>query len=303
MGWSILWIMMLHFTFNQIKPLGFIAQYGFAGVDIFIMVSGFGLYCSLDKDSDILHFYKKRVLRIFPTYYLIGYVDHLLFFHDNFLTFLYKYTTIGFWTGNSYAEWFVPSILMLYLISPLIKMIIDRKWFVILGFITFILFLIAYYFTDKEYIFDRAHFFFIYRIPAFIFGMLCAYWIKQNASNKYYFIFLIAGIPCFLHFFPQHHYLYIYKYYSLAFLLPLFTFLMILLSKITKFTYPLLSKIGQASLEIYLIQGMFFALVLNGVTSVYPTYHDTISFLMIITSVIIGIVVHWAIQKIGIHHL
>ena len=66
MGWSILWIMMLHFTFNQIKPLGFIAQYGFAGVDIFIFVSGFGLFFSLDKNDDLITFYRKRLLRIFP---------------------------------------------------------------------------------------------------------------------------------------------------------------------------------------------------------------------------------------------
>ena len=30
MGCAIVWIMMLHFTFTQIKPLGFVAQYGFA---------------------------------------------------------------------------------------------------------------------------------------------------------------------------------------------------------------------------------------------------------------------------------
>ena len=37
MGWAIVWIMMLHFTFITIKPLGFIAQYGFAGVVIFML--------------------------------------------------------------------------------------------------------------------------------------------------------------------------------------------------------------------------------------------------------------------------
>ena len=62
MGWSILWIMMLHFTFNQIKPLGFIAQYGFAGVDIFLFVSGFGLFYSLDKDDNLVSFYRKMLL-------------------------------------------------------------------------------------------------------------------------------------------------------------------------------------------------------------------------------------------------
>ena len=68
MGWAIVWIMMLHFTFTQIKPLGFIAQYGFAGVEIFMLVSGLGLFFSLDKDINIGHFYRRRLLRIFPTY-------------------------------------------------------------------------------------------------------------------------------------------------------------------------------------------------------------------------------------------
>jgi len=54
MGWAILWIMMLHFTFTQIKPLGFIAQYRFACVEIFPFVSGFELFNSLDKADSIL---------------------------------------------------------------------------------------------------------------------------------------------------------------------------------------------------------------------------------------------------------
>ena len=95
MGWSILWIMMLHFTFNQIKPLGFISQYGFAGVDIFLFVSGFGLFHSLDKDDNLVRFYRKRLLRIFPTYYILGFITNLLLTHDDIQTFLFRYSTIG----------------------------------------------------------------------------------------------------------------------------------------------------------------------------------------------------------------
>lgn len=72
MGWAIVWIMMLHFTFTQINPLGFLAQYGFAGVDIFMMVSGLGLFFSIDKNKSIGRYYKRRILRIFPTYYILG---------------------------------------------------------------------------------------------------------------------------------------------------------------------------------------------------------------------------------------
>ena len=92
MGYSILWIMMLHFTFTQVKPLGFVAQYGFAGVEIFMMVSGFGLFFSLDKDASLKRFYKKRLLRIFPTYYILGIFWSLLLYHDNLLQYLFRIT-------------------------------------------------------------------------------------------------------------------------------------------------------------------------------------------------------------------
>ena len=300
MGWSILWIMMLHFTFNQIGPLGFIAQYGYAGVDIFLFVSGFGLFYSLDKDDNLVKYYRKRLLRIFPTYYIIGFIINLLITHDDILSYVFKYTTIGFWIGKEYAEWFIPSIILLYLIAPLIKIIIDKKWFILICIFVTCIYVIAYYFTDKEHILDRSHFFLLYRIPAFVFGMICAYWLKNNMPNKYFLYILLLGLPFFIYFYPFHHQIYNFKYYSLAFLLPLFVTIFIIISKYTIWTSPIFKKIGSASLEIYLIQGYFFTLVLNGTLSAYSEWHDLLSILMIITSTLLGIASHWLIDKIGI---
>lgn len=300
MGWSILWIMMLHFTFNQIKPLGFIAQYGFAGVDIFIFVSGFGLFFSLDKNDDLITFYRKRLLRIFPTYYIIGFITNLLLTHDDILTFIFRYSTIGFWIGKDYADWFIPSIILLYLFAPYIKKFIDKNCFLFLGTLAFFIYIIAYYFADKEQILDRSHFFLLYRLPAFLFGMICAYWLKNNISNNYFLFLLLLGLPFFIYLYPLHHQIYNFKYYSLAFLLPLFVTIFIVLSKYIKWISPLLKKMGIASLEIYLVQGMFFSLVINGATSIYPEWHDTLSILMIIASTLLGIITHWLIDKSGI---
>lgn len=118
MGWAIVWIMMLHFTFINIKPLGFIAQYGFAGVDIFMLVSGFGLYFSLDQNSKIHSYFRRRVIRIFTTYYLIGIISSLILFHDTITSYIFRYSTIGFWTNGLYWEWYIPSIVVLYLLAP-----------------------------------------------------------------------------------------------------------------------------------------------------------------------------------------
>ena len=158
----------------------------------------------------------------------------------------------------------------------------------------------AFYLTDKEHILDRLHFFLLYRIPAFVFGMICAYWLKNNYSIRFFLAIMFLGIPFFLYFYPFHHLIYTFKYYSLAFLLPFFVTTLILLSKKLKWLLYILKKMGVASLEIYLIQGMFFTLVINGVISIYPEWHDILSILMIIASSILGITAHWLIDKSGI---
>lgn len=320
MGLSILWIMMLHFTFTQVTPLGFVAQYGFAGVDIFMFVSGLGLFYSLDKNSDPLQFYKKRLLRIFPTYYIIGFFDNIIVEHDSFLTFLFRYTTIGYWTGHIYAGWFIPSIIFLYLVAPLIKYVIDKKWFVLTTIAIVLTFVSAYYFADKEHILDRSHFFLLYRIPAFVFGMVCAYWIKNGKPVRWYYYVMLIGVPFFIWFFPQHHQVYNFKYFSLAFLMPLFVLCFTMLSKYTSFIkhkhdelcmmhyascmmHDALKKMGQASLEIYLIQGIFFTFVIEGKTAAYPAWHDTLTIGMIIACTALGIAAHWLIDKMGFQRL
>ena len=298
MGWSILWIMMLHFTFTQIKPLGFIAQYGFAGVDIFMLVSGLGLYYSLHSNHNILQFYKKRLLRIFPTYYFLGFFTCILFFQDSITNYLYRFSTLGFWTGGLYWEWYIPSIVILYLLSPFLKYLLDKRYFILLFCLCISILVITYYMICQGDIIDRAHFFFLYRIPAFVLGMVCAYWIKNNISTKYYYAFLWAGIPFFICFFPQHHQIYNFKYFSLLFLLPLFTIVFILISKHINCINPIIKMIGNASLEIYLVQTIFFYAIINKLIIISPMWHDTITVLLIFFCCYTGIVAHWIIDKL-----
>ena len=304
MGYAIIWIMMLHFTFTQIKPIGFIAQYGFAGVDIFMMMSGLGLYFSLEKDNNICHFYKKRFLRIFPTYYFLGIFSSIFIHQDNFQTYLFRYSTIGFWTGGVFGEWYIPSIVFLYIFAPFIKKIFDKRHLSLILFINIVILIAAYVIVVKELLpkYDP-HFFFLYRIPAFIFGMTCAYWIKNDISSKYYRYLFIAGIPIFIMLFPKHHYTYNYKYLSLLFLLPAFTIIFLYVSKLIHWINPIIAKLGNASLEIYLIQGIFSTAILDNILILPDNLHDILAILLIITSSVLGITIHWLIGKSNINRL
>lgn len=301
MGWAIVWIMMLHFTFMQIKPLGFIAQYGFAGVEIFMMVSGLGLYFSLDKDGRLSHFYKKRLLRIFPTYYLLGIFGSLLLYHDTLWEYLFRYSTIGFWTGGIYAEWYIPSIVALYLVAPFIKQLIDRRWYWITGLMCLLLLAASYIVVAGEYVGKgEAHFFLLYRVPAFVLGMMCGYWIRHGITSRYYWLLLIAGLPFFAMLYPHHHEVYNYKYFSLLFLLPLTVVIFTGMSKVIHWINPMMAEIGKASLEVYIIQGMFFHALLTGLITIPAPWHDAATVGFMVLSTALGIFAHWAIEKSGI---
>lgn len=45
---------------------------GSVGVEFFVFLSGVGLYFSMSKDSNILHFFQKRIKRILPAYLMVA---------------------------------------------------------------------------------------------------------------------------------------------------------------------------------------------------------------------------------------
>lgn len=298
MGWAIIWIMMLHFTFHQVSVLGFVSQYGYAGVDIFMLVSGFGLFHSLEKDSRLTAFYSKRILRIFPTYYILGGFACLFLFHDSIITYLFRCSTIGFWTGGPYWEWYIPSIIAFYWVAPFLKKLIDQKRWFLIGMLVSVIMLLSYIVIARELVEAKnPHFFMLYRFPAFMFGMLCAYWMKKGISMRVFWFILLVGLPCFVMLFPHHHEIYNYKYLSLLFLLPMFTVCFIFISKQFGIFNPLIAHIGKASLEVYLIQNIFFNAIIDGRISIPSTWHDAITLALIVVSSLLGIFSHWVIEK------
>ncbi len=292
MGWSILWIMMLHFRFITLTPLGFVAQYGFAGVDIFMFVSGLGLYYSLSKSQELIPFYKKRLKRIFPVYYFIGIFASILLFDDNLATYLFRYTTIGYWIGAPFFEWYIPSLMLCYLLAPIAFRMINGWQRYLLSALIMAIVVLSFFAAEHQFFSPRDHFFTLYRIPAFLSGMFTGYLLKQKASARFYLVWLLAGIPLFAYFFPRHHVIYEFKYYSLFFMLPTFMLVFCLLSKLLKRTSVLIRQMGDASLEIYLIQTLFFTAIIHEFILIPPVWHDAVTCLLILGCSVTGILLH-----------
>lgn len=122
MGFAILWVMYFHIPMNFVTEVGwFIHRIGFYGVDIFLFLSGLGVYYSLTKRPNVLRFYGARIARILPAYIIVACVSYCLLRLDkaSALDFFYYISGVGYWTRHTRFDWYIPTQLAFYLITPL----------------------------------------------------------------------------------------------------------------------------------------------------------------------------------------
>ena len=138
-GLSIIGIIIFHFcesTIGQKTGDGF---YRFAllydrifsssGVEIFLFLSGMGLFYSMKKNSNVLQFYSKRFRRVLIPYLIFGSVYWLIndfvLHHKVFGDFIANFLLISVWTKGIRRFWFVSFILILYIVFPLFFKLLD----------------------------------------------------------------------------------------------------------------------------------------------------------------------------------
>ncbi len=137
MGFSILYIMLFHLCENFELLLGRapavlqpMIRTGSSGVEMFLFLSGIGLYYSYSKDPDTLRFWKKRLKAILIPYVILA-LPYLLW-----QDFIYTKDGIGwflkdFFMLTSFAQrnrqcWYVALILLLYFAFPLFYRIMEK---------------------------------------------------------------------------------------------------------------------------------------------------------------------------------
>ena len=162
MGVAILMIMFFHIEkFHAVSEHPLISQSilyqfiqnGNSGVDVFVFLSGMGIYFAWSKRPELLSFYRKRVLRILPTYLVISGLYWLILMLKRYL-YLDLGSFIKLWianvscytwlTENCRVFWYIPFQIVLYLVSPLILTLFSKnKWirygnFIFMCFLCFI---------------------------------------------------------------------------------------------------------------------------------------------------------------------
>lgn len=94
--------------------------WGSSGVDVFCLLSGFGLFYSLEKNLKLSQYYKKRVIRVYVPFLLITIPGYLFFLKISIKKCLIKWTTLYLWVSGNDGTWFVSFIIVMYLLSPII---------------------------------------------------------------------------------------------------------------------------------------------------------------------------------------
>lgn len=99
MGISILLIMMFHVGFFKC---------GYIGVEFFLLISAIGLFFSLSKDQRLIPFYKKRLIRILPAYFIVAIPTFIYLQGGNFDFGQLLYDLAGLYILDSHRYlWFV----------------------------------------------------------------------------------------------------------------------------------------------------------------------------------------------------
>lgn len=208
-GIATLWIGLFHsgkltmsqFTGNSfiVDSFKFFRDSGNVGVDIFLFLSGIGLFFSFSSDSRIGSFWKKRFMRVLPTAFLIV-VIMVSFryvygkYNDGLLHYLSRITfTYFYWKGER-VFWFISLILVLYLLFPLFYKVIERfRW---KGMLAMVVLIIVFNFTL------RAVFPTVYsnievalcRIPVFIIGIWAGRFVKEKRVIDRRWLWVVLGV-------------------------------------------------------------------------------------------------------------
>lgn len=262
MGVAMLWVMLFHayeFHFG-VFALDAVKQLGFGGVDLFILLSGLGLYGSIVRRKESFpRYFLRRCQRVLPGYWLVvGLYSLWLRVQGriSLTTGLWSLSTLHYWfrIPGSF-NWYVPALLALYALAPFWVRLLERSRHK--GLLTLLVFPFAYGVyrvsipLGLNYTSD-----FLDRMPTFALGLLAgAYLLEKQPLNRRHALAWGAGAALGLTvaWLRLHGKLYISTCYMFAAcVMPLCLLLARLLS-LRKGPWKFLRFLGSRSLEIYLL--------------------------------------------------
>ena len=287
MGFAAIWVMLFHWSglFPNVPPFEPLARCGYGGVDVFLLLSGLGLYLGYSKYSSVGPYYLKRFVRIFPTYLIVVFLAFFIKGDRDILHILIASTGVGyflpFW-NIPWHEWYVPTMVLLYLIFPFVYATIQKN----IKFI-YVYFVIAFILITSIILLQKGAFqiLAISRFPVFLIGIFMGFLYKNKGSasktENTTFIGKCGGGICLISIISYLVELDVVSFldYSILWKKALFWLPFVVIApglcllaghvfcrlhRLSRF----MSKIGQVSLEIYLLHMILLDLISNSISGI-----------------------------------
>ncbi len=259
MGLAMISVVLFHQPWFEWGPFDFFHRTGFYGVEVFLFVSGWGIYQSLTKNP-LKKYFKNRILRLMPTCIIIGIMQAL-------------FCLCGWNSGVNHPlalilmclglfKWFIYAILLYYTLAPCIYKLL-RYGYLFYLFLA-IVFVLVFLCRTDESIFEGSLLSVIpnilYRFPAFLLGMWLAHYsqcycqfVKFGLLSCILFLFLVYEVY-------SSHYSVILNSLVFVITIPFLLYItsIVVKSKVHSGLYLGIATVGTCSLEVYLWHDFFF---------------------------------------------
>lgn len=190
MGLAMLFILLFHVGGRHNETLAYcFSRCGNVGVDIFLFLSGIGLWFAWSKGTSLKQFYWRRYIRVYPAWLIIAclyfiplYINGEMDLAETCMNITYYH---GFWTVyNELHFWYIPAIMTLYTVAPAYMTLLNRSrswcWLPVV----FMLFCIAMRYDPTLWTSLRHIEIFISRIPVFLIGINVGQWVKERREES-----------------------------------------------------------------------------------------------------------------------
>ncbi len=209
MGAAIIFVMLFHVGLPRDDAFFGLRRMGNIGVDIFLFLSGIGLWFAWTKNPSIKDFLCRRFKRIYPTWFVIA---SLYYIPDYFFPQIVDHSgactgignlianiglNINFWLRTELTFWYVPAIMALYVAAPFYMRLLSRnpvyRWLPVAMMAWCI---VVQYVVPLNHALGHLEIFWS-RLPIFFIGINLGQAVKENrqlaGSSVWLILFLFAG--------------------------------------------------------------------------------------------------------------
>ena len=319
MGIACLWIMFFHnrFQWTGTNLLRTFLKQGNVGVDIFMFLSGVGLYYSLQSGKNLGAFYWRRVIRLLIPYCLLAipYYLWLIIIGKGKYSFIAYFLQVVFVRNGVVTTWFIPCILAFSILFPLIYhlqngevkiagRVIHRN--ILTGVLCVLWLLMLLYIRAYHKILFKNTEIALTRGIAFIVGGHFGKYIKEERSMPTGTVFFsVVFILVYTLVFLKEVKLGVlwkrisYVPLSISWILTYSALLSWLKLHFDNWKMPILTFVGRRSLELYLLHIMIRKLYAFYFGFPYLTANGVIDYLIVIAvSIIISVPIHALNERI-----